>query len=93
MIVELLLLFMFLAFPMPQNILGTIFLRLQLTLPTPQCMYHALTKLCSPNFYFAPITCCLAHTTKGVYYHALPDTSTTVNSFCQHPPRVSTSVL
>ena len=34
-------------------------------------MYHALTKLCSPNFYFAPITCCLAHTTKGVYYHAI----------------------
>ncbi len=35
-------LFVFLAFPMPQNILGTIFLRLQLTLPSPQCMY--LTK-------------------------------------------------
>ncbi len=63
------------AFPMPQNIvLGTIFLRLQLTLPSLQCMYHIIyhhnyTKLCSQsvpaclNFYFAPITCCLAHTT------------------------------
>ena len=81
------------AFPMPQNILGTIFLRLQLTLPTPQCMYHVLTKLCSqsvPNFYFAPITCCLAHTTKGVY-HAL--FLILVLLYCQHPPRVSTSVL
>ncbi len=34
--------------PIPQNMLGTI-LRLQLTLPSPQCMYHALTKLCSQS--------------------------------------------
>ncbi len=37
------------SYSMPQNILGTIFLRLQLTLPSPQCMYHALTKLCSQS--------------------------------------------
>ncbi len=63
--------------PLPEclatPLLGTIFLILQLTLPSPQCMSHELTKLCSQsvpaclNFYFAPITCCLAHTTKGVY--------------------------
>ncbi len=43
---------MFLAFPKPQNILGTIilFLRLQLTLPSPQCMSHALAKLCRASF-------------------------------------------
>ncbi len=37
--------FMFLAFPKPQNILGTIII--SKTPAGPQCMSHALTKLCS----------------------------------------------
>ncbi len=56
--------------PQIENILGTIFLRLQLTLPSPQCMYHALTKLskCAsmPQFLLRSYYLLLSP-----YYHAL----------------------
>ncbi len=88
----------------PQNMLGTIFLRLQLNfaviLVHSACMSHALTKLCFQkcqdvcrlNFYFAPITCCLACFHAHTYYHAL--LILLYNSFVDsRQPMVSTSVL
>ncbi len=63
----------FFTFLRPENILGTIFLRPQLTYccdPSPvqncsQKFQHA------PQYYFAPITCCLASFHAHTYYHAL----------------------
>ena len=87
---------MFLAFPRPQNILGTIIIS-----ETPAdfaviVVHSAFTKLCSQKFQNAPITThpittrCVADFHAHTYYHAL--LILLYNSFVNsRRPRVSTS--